>query len=100
MQRVHDRGGWPDAGPIDRGEHAVSLWEKRTDALMRLLTSHGVMRVDELRRAIESVEPGAYEQMGYYERWITAIEQLMIEKQILTSAEIDQTVEELAAPAA
>src|SRR5437762_1207782 len=34
MQRVHDRGGWPDAGPIDRSEHEYTMWEKRTDALM------------------------------------------------------------------
>ena len=40
MRRVHDRGGWPDAGPIDRSEHEYTMWEKRTDALMRLLTGH------------------------------------------------------------
>ncbi len=97
MQRVHDRGGWPDAGPIDRSEHEYTMWEKRTDALMRLLTSRGVMRVDELRRAIEAIEPRLYEQLGYYERWITAIERLMIEKGILTRAEIEQKVEELEA---
>jgi hypothetical protein len=94
MRRVHDRGGWPEAGPIDRSEHEYSMWEKRTDALMRLLTSHGVMRVDELRRAIEVIEPGVYEQLGYYERWITAIESLMIEKRILTREEIEHKIAE------
>jgi nitrile hydratase subunit beta len=99
MQRVHDRGGWPDAGPIDRSEHEYTLWEKRTDALMRLLTSHGVMRVDELRRAIESIDPATYEQIGYYERWITAIESLMIEKGILTHEEIELKIKEREAQA-
>jgi hypothetical protein len=94
MRRVHDRGGWPDAGPIDRSEHDYTMWEKRTDALMRLLTSHGVMRVDEMRRAIEAIEPGEYEQLGYYERWITAIERLMIEKGVLTREEIERKIEE------
>ena len=97
MARVHDRGGWPGAGPIDKTEHEPSMWEKRTDALLVLLTSpeKRVMRVDELRRAIESLEPHAYETMSYYERWITAIEALMIEKGILTHAEIDARVKEL-----
>jgi len=99
MRHAHDRGGWPEAGPIDRSEHDLSLWEQRTDALLRVLTSREkrIMRVDELRRAIESLDPHAYEQMGYYERWITAIEKLMIEKGILTRAEIDQKVAEIEA---
>ena len=39
MPSVHDRGGWPDAGPIDKAEHELSFWEKRTDALLVLLSS-------------------------------------------------------------
>jgi nitrile hydratase subunit beta len=78
MPHVHDRGGWPDAGPINKEEHDYSLWEKQTDALLMLLVSptKKVLRVDELRRAIESFAPDAYEKMKYYERWITAIELL------------------------
>lgn len=97
MPRVHDRGGRPDAGTVNKAEHDFSLWEKRTDALLMLLTSpeKRVMRVDELRRAIESLAPDAYEKLGYYERWITAVEALMIEKGILTREEIDRKAESL-----
>lgn len=97
MPRVHDRGGWPGAGPIDRREHEPSMWEKRTDAMLVLLSSpaKGVIRIDELRRAIEDLQPAAYETMGYYERWISAIETLMVEKGILTREEIDAKVKEL-----
>jgi hypothetical protein len=96
MPRVHDRGGWPDAGPIDKSEHDYSLWEKRTDALRMLLESptKKILRVDELRRAIESLPPDVYEKMKYYERWITAIELLMVEKGILTQEEIERKAEE------
>ena len=54
MARVHDRGGRPDAGPIDKSEHQLAWWEKRTDAMMTLLQSPAkrVIRVDEMRRAI------------------------------------------------
>jgi nitrile hydratase subunit beta len=97
MPRVHDRGGWPDAGPINKAEHDLSMWEKRTDAILMLLASptKRVLRVDELRRAIESFTPDAYEKLSYYERWITAIEALLIEKGILTREEIDRKAESL-----
>ena len=94
MRRVHDRGGAPEAGPIDRSEHEYSLWEKRTDAMLRCLWERGILNVDEHRRAIESIEPGAYETLSYYERWLVALESLLIEKGILTRAEIDRKIEE------
>jgi hypothetical protein len=93
-RRVHDRGGWPDAGPIDRAEHAYSMWEKRTDAIRGVLVAKRIIRTDELRRAIESIDPAQYERLSYYERWITAVEALLIEKGLLTREEIDRKVEE------
>ena len=98
MRHVHDRGGWPDAGPIERAEHDYAMWEKRTDAMLRILTrDQHIIRVDELRRAIESISPKDYETMSYYERWITAIEALIIEKGLLTREEIDRRVETIEA---
>jgi nitrile hydratase len=95
MTRVHDRGGWPEAGSIDRDEHDLSMWEKRTDALMRTLRRKHYMRVDEMRRAIESIELRRYEQLGYYERWTEAMEILLVEKGVLTREEIDLKVVQL-----
>jgi nitrile hydratase len=96
MPRVHDRGGWPDAGSIDRREHELAWWEKRTDALMVLLSSPGkrIIRVDELRRAIEDLEPDRYEKLSYYEKWAIAIETLLVEKGLLTREEIDRKLAE------
>lgn len=97
MPGIHDRGGWPDDRPIDRSEHDLALWEQRTDALMRLLSSpeKRVIRVDELRRSIESLDPERYETFSYYQRWLTAIENLMIEKGIVTNDELDRKAAEL-----
>jgi Nitrile hydratase beta subunit, N-terminal len=93
-RRVHDRGGWPDAGPIDRTEHVYSMWEKRTDAIRGVLGAKGLIRTDELRRAIESIEPAQYTLLRYYERWIVGIETLLIEKGLLTREELDRKMEE------
>ena len=99
MPRIHDRGSWPDAGPINKTEHDLAMWEKRTDALLVLLSSPDtkLIRVDELRRAIESLPPDAYERLSYYERWITAIETLMLEKEVFSKEELEQKMQELEA---
>ena len=99
MSRIHDRGGWPDAGPINTAEHDLAMWEKRTDALLVLLSSPDtkLIRVDELRRAIESLPPDAYEKLSYYERWITAIETIMLEKGVFSKEEVEQKVKEIEA---
>lgn len=90
MPAIHDRGGWPGAGPIDRGEHELAHWEKQTEALVLLLThpNKRVFRVDELRRAIESLEPESYERLDYFERWLGVIENLLVEKGVLTHEEV------------
>jgi hypothetical protein len=94
----HDMGGRP-AGPVDRSEHETAFWEKRIDAIMTLLTGkeRRLLRVDELRRGIESLGPEAYDKLGYYERWIASIAGILVEKGVLTQEEIDARIEELRA---
>ena len=92
----HDLGGQP-AGPIDRGEHETAFWEKRVDAILMLLThkDRQIMCVDELRRGIESLQPDAYDRLGYYERWIASIAAILVEKGVLTQEEVDKRIVQL-----
>jgi hypothetical protein len=92
----HDMGGLP-AGPVDRSEHEAAFWEKRVDAIMMLLSDkqRQLMRVDELRRGIESLGSDAYDKLGYYERWIASIAGLLVEKGVLTQQEIDARIAQL-----
>lgn len=94
MPRVHDRGGWPTDEPIDRTEHQLMDWERRMDALHAVLGGKGLRSTDEMRRAIESLPPEKYESMSYYERWTAALEILLVEKGVLTPAEIDRKAAE------
>jgi nitrile hydratase len=48
-----------------------------------------------MRRAIESLPPERYEALSYYEKWTAALELLLVEKGILTAAEIDAKTAEL-----
>ncbi len=77
-------GGLP-AGAIDRAGHDVAPWEKRTDAILRLLgePKRRIMTVDELRRGIEELGPGAYDRLDYYQRWIASIANILIEKGVI-----------------
>jgi hypothetical protein len=92
----HDMGGLP-AGPVDRSEHEAAFWEKRIDAIMMLLSNkqRRLLRVDELRRGIESLGPDAYDKLSYYERWIASIAGILVEKGVLTQQEIDARIAQL-----
>ena len=89
MRRHHDMGGEP-AGAVQRTEHDYASWEKRVDAILRLLTGpqRKVMTVDELRRGIEELGPGAYDELSYYQRWIASITENLLEKGVLTVDEL------------
>jgi hypothetical protein len=95
MPGAHDRGGWPNTDPIDNSEHHLADWERRVDALNMILGQKKVRTTDEMRRAIESLEPAQYEKLSYYEKWTAAVEILMIEKGILSTEEIDRKMADL-----
>ena len=98
MRRYHDMGGL-DAGPVKQTEHDYLPWEKKVDALVRLAcgSERKIIVIDELRRSIEDLGPGAYDKMGYYERWISAFTNLMIEKGFITVDELGRKMEEIKA---
>ena len=87
MRSHHDMGGLP-AGKVDRAEHDYSEWERRVDAMAVLLGRKRRLTVDERRRAIETLTPQAYDALSYYERWVVALGQTLIQRGLITSAEL------------
>ena len=98
MRRHHDMGGL-EAGPIEQTEHAAAPWEKRVNAILKLLANRepAFMTVDELRRGIEDLGPGNYDSLQYYERWTASITNRMIEKGVFTVDELGRRMAELEA---
>ncbi len=88
---VHDIGGLP-GGEVVPTEHDYALWEKRVDAMMVLLSKKNLMTVDELRRNIESLGADAYDKMSYYERWIYAIAQTLIQRGVISIDELGRDI--------
>ena len=94
---VHDVGGL-DFGPIDRHEHDLAHWEKHVDAMMILLyTKKGLFKVDGMRRVIEDYGQQAYDSTTYYEKWVRALRNLMVEQEVLSAAEIEAKIAQVAA---
>lgn len=94
---VHDVGGL-EFGAIDRSDHDLALWEKRTDAMLILLVGpkKGAFKIDAMRRVIEDYGQQEYDRTEYYEKWIRAIRNLVVEQDIMTAAEVDQRMAEVA----
>ena len=95
INRPHDVGGI-SASAIDHEDDEYEIWEKQIDALLVLLSGNKkLLRVDELRRGIESLGADAYNELSYYERWIASMSKILVEKNILSQTEIDDRVREL-----
>lgn len=95
---THDVGGL-EFGPVDRSEHDLALWEKRTDAMLILLRDNKrrVLTVDAHRRMIESYGEQDYDRTTYYEKWLRSIRNLLVEQEVLTAEEIDAKMAEVRA---
>jgi hypothetical protein len=93
---MHDVGG-EAGGTIDRSEHQNDFWEQRVDALMRALGTLDppLVRTDELRRAIEGIGADAYDSMSYYERWIAAITEVLLEKGVISVNELSAKIADI-----
>lgn len=87
---MHDLGGVEPAAsqPIDRTEHELTQFDKSVDALVYLLSRRSIIRVDELRRAIEALRPEEYHGLAYYEKWLQAVHDLLLEKDVLGAEEV------------
>src|SRR5690349_16466182 len=94
----HDMGGLP-AGTVQRTEHDYSMWEKRVDAMLVLLSGKQpkLITVDELRKNIEAIGPDAYDKMSYYERWMLSICNTLIQRGAITIDELGRKMAEVEA---
>ena len=80
MDGIHDMGGMQGFGriPVETDESIFHApWEARVNAMVYLLIGAGVANVDAFRHAIERIPPAEYLTVGYYARWLRAVETLM-----------------------
>jgi hypothetical protein len=80
---------------VERTEHDYAQWERRVDAMAVLLGSEKILTVDERRKNIEALPPGDYDAMSYYERWVIALGQALIQRGIITTEDLGRKMEEV-----
>jgi nitrile hydratase subunit beta len=98
MNGIHDLGGMHGIGPVVAEANEPPFhheWERRVFALFVSVFGGGHYNVDEFRHAIEQMDPAHYLGSSYYEHWLHAIETLLIEKGVLTKAELQRKYAEL-----
>lgn len=90
----HDMGG-QESEPVSGDEHEFAFWEKRVDALMVIANRKGLFTVDQLRRVLEEMGENAFETMSYYERWIFAVNRVLIETGVYSTEELARKLSEV-----
>ncbi len=91
----NDIGGLP-AGRIERVEHELEPWEKRCHALADVLDFHKIINTEEKRRGVEALGSELIGKLTYYERWIAAFANILLQKQILTPEDLARKMDEVA----
>jgi nitrile hydratase subunit beta len=95
-------GGMHGFGPVvrERDEPVFHAeWERRMFALALAAMGSRSFNIDEYRRTIEQMPPAQYLAASYYERWLYALENLLIEKGVVVRTEIDVVMAALRAHA-
>lgn len=90
MNGVHDMGGMHGFGRVEVEPHEPvfhSRWEAKVRALMAG-TVRRYYHLDEFRHAIERMPAEEYLRASYYEKWLLAVETLMVGKAVVSPAEL------------
>ena len=106
MDGMHDLGGKQGFGAIRFTHNAPAFhaaWEVRANSLYAFAVRRGIFNMDEYRHAIERMDPRHYLAASYYERSLTGLATLLVEKGIVSREELERRAEglfPLAAPSA
>ena len=89
MDGMHDLGGKQGFGPVRyRARAHAETWEPLVRAIWALGLKNGTYNMDEYRHAVERMEPVHYVSAPYYERTLTAVATLLVEKGVATPNEL------------
>jgi nitrile hydratase len=93
MDGMHDLGGKQGFGAVRYTLNAPAFhaaWEVRANSLYAFAVRQGIFNMDEYRHAIERMEPRHYLTASYYERSLTSLATLCVEKGVFTREELER----------
>jgi len=92
MDGMHDLGGKQGFGRVRYTLDAPAFhaeWEVKANALYGFAVRSGMFNMDEYRHAIERMDPRHYLTASYYERSLTSLLTLCVEKGIVPREELE-----------
>jgi nitrile hydratase subunit beta len=90
---IHDLGGMEGFGPVPtEADEPVfhAPWEGRVLGMLFAATGQGVATTDAYRHAVERMDPAHYLAAPYYERMLTGLATLLVERGVVTREELEQ----------
>ena len=93
MDGVHDLGGKQGFGRVRYMHGATAFhakWEVRVNSLYAFAVRSGIFNMDEYRHAIERMEPRHYLTASYYERSLTSLATLCVEKGVVSHEALER----------
>lgn len=91
MNGVHDMGGMHGFGQV-QVERDEPVFHERWEGVVRAMMVRNTGRhfnLDEFRHAIERMPSEEYLRASYYERWLHAVETLLLEKGVISRHELE-----------
>ena len=99
MDGIHDMGGIEGYGAVpfvpDEPIHVDTRWEAFSGAAVFALLRSGKTNIDAHRHRIERLDPTCYLPVGYWGRWLAAIESATVDQRIADQDEIDRAITSL-----
>ena len=92
MDGIHDMGGRQGFGRVRFTPGAGAFhgeWEVRANSLYFHAVRSGLFNMDEYRHAIERMSPAHYLNASYYERSLTSLATLLVEKGVVPREELE-----------
>lgn len=90
MSRVHDMGGRYGDGAVNPGDNAIFAkdWHARALAVTLAAGALGQWNIDASRHSRETLSPKDYARFSYYEKWMAALADMLVERGIVTEDEL------------
>lgn len=91
MTRAHDMGGRFGDGPVvpePEGEVFHQDWHARALAVTLACGAFGKWNIDISRHAREQLSPQDYARFHYYEKWISALADLLVRNGVVSAEEL------------
>ena len=95
MNGIHDMGGMHGFGRVvvEPNEPVFHVdWEKRALGMAYQVVGFGWVTLDAFRHGIERIDPVTYLTVGYYGRWLAALERVLIEAGVLAPGDVDARI--------